>query len=282
VRIANLFDPFTPLYNADRWLAKLNRYRFDVVAKTLRDLLRIPDKDGLITRRGKDILVPQPGGPVPLRQLSDGYQTVIALAVDIMAGLPPQETDYRTTPGIVLLDELGTHLHPRWRMEIVGSLRRAFASMQFIATTHEPLCLRGVRGGEVVVMRRDGGRITAVTDLPSPERLRVEQLLTSPFFGLHTTIDPDLDREFQTYYDLLVKPDLTPSELATKNGLRERLSIHGMLGYTRRDQLLYDVVDRYLAEAHKAGTTLHNLPEAAKQEIAGIWQRVRALGSEAR
>jgi hypothetical protein len=55
-----------------------------------------------------------------------------------------------------------------------------------------------------------------------------------------------------------------------------------MLGYTRRDQLLYDVVDHYLAQARKTGTTLHELPESAKQEITGIWQRVRALRREAR
>lgn len=282
VKIENLFNPFVPLHNPDRWIARLDRSQFDVVARALKDLLRIPDDYGLITRRNGKVWIPQPGGPVPLRQLSDGYQTVIALAVDIMAGLPPQETDYTTTPGIVLLDELGTHLHPRWRMEIVGSLRRAFGSMQFIATTHEPLCLRGVRQGEAVVMQRHGADITAVTDLPSPEGLRVEQLLTSPFFGLHTTIDPDVDLKFQEYYDLLVKPEPTAAERQRRDELKRTLSNYRMLGYTRRDQLLYDVVDRYLAEARKAGTTLNELPEAARREVVGIWQRVRALREDPR
>jgi hypothetical protein len=50
-----------------------------------------------------------------------------------------------------------------------------------------------------------------------------------------------------------------------------------VLGYTRRDQLVYDVVDRYLATAQKEGKPLAELPLAAKNEIVEIWKRVGAL-----
>lgn len=278
VQIENLFDPFVPLHHASRWLAGLPRDRFDKAARTLKDLLRIPpDRD--LTRDAKgNVLVPDASGaPMPLHHLSDGYQTVIALAVDIMAGLPAEEVDYQRSPGIVLLDELGTHLHPRWRMVIVESLRNAFSSMQFIATTHEPLCLRGLREGEIAVMRRDGDDIGVLTDLPSPEKLRIDQLLTSPFFGLHTTIDPDIDRRFQEYYDLLAMPDLAPELEQRRDALRDELAGFGVLGYTRRDQLMYEVVDRYLAKAQKQGRSITTLPLGAKKELLRIWKRVGAL-----
>jgi uncharacterized protein (TIGR02646 family) len=283
VQIENLFNPFTPLHHADRWLAGLSEHRFNVAARTLKDLLRMDPSRDLLRDPGGRVLVPDEAGvPVPLHQLSDGYQTVIALAVDIMAGLPKVEEDYRWSPGIVLLDELGTHLHPRWRMVIVESLRNAFSSMQFIATTHEPLCLRGLRDGEIAVMARDGDSVAVLTELPSPERLRIDQLLTSPFFGLHTTIDPEIDRQFQEYYDLLATPDLAPELEVRRDWLRDQLSRFGVLGYTRRDQLMYEVVDRYLARAQKKGKTLTTLPLSAKKELVKIWRRVGTMRETAR
>lgn len=277
-QIDNLFDPFVPLHHADRWLAGLPEDRFHVAARTLKDLLRMDASRDLVRAPGGSVLVPDEAGVlVPLHHLSDGYQTVIALAVDIMAGLPEQEMDYRSSPGIVLLDELGTHLHPRWRMVIVESLRNAFSSMQFIATTHEPLCLRGLREGEIAVMRRDGDDVGVLTDLPAPDKLRIDQLLTSPFFGLHTTIDPEIDRRFQEYYDLLATPGLSPELQARRDALRLELAGFGVLGYTRRDQLMYEVVDQYLAQAQKEGRSITTLPPQAKKELVQIWQRVGAL-----
>lgn len=277
-QIDNLFDPFVPLHHADRWLAALPQDRFHVAARTLKDLLRMDASRDLERTPGGSVLVPDEAGVlVPLHHLSDGYQTVIALAVDIMAGLPEQEMDYRSSPGIVLLDELGTHLHPRWRMVIVESLRNAFSSMQFIATTHEPLCLRGLREGEIAVMRRNGDDVGVLTDLPSPDKLRIDQLLTSPFFGLHTTIDPEIDRRFQEYYDLLATPGLSPELTARRDALRLELAGFGVLGYTRRDQLMYEVVDRYLAQAQKEGRSITTLPPEARKELVQIWQRVGAL-----
>ena len=278
VRIDNLYDPYEPLYAADQWLAALDEQPFNTAALCIKDLLRLPTEKNLFRDAKGQVMIPDQGEVArPLRQLSDGYQTVVALAADIMAGLPPQETDFSTTPGIVVIDELGTHLHPRWRMEIVGSLRRAFASMQFIATTHEPLCLRGVREREVAVMRREGDEIFAVTDLPSPEGLRVDQLLTSPLFGLYTTIDPALDLEFQEYYDLLATTAPTPEQVHRREELRARLARFSFLGYTRRDQLVLDVVDRFLAEERKKRMQAVKLPPELRTEIERIWQSVAEM-----
>lgn len=327
VRVDNLFDPFTPLHHADRWIARLwkvvqdtgvkaaeaeaglsasrqgspplktaaarKRYglrqarhdeavkRFDAVGRALKDLLRLPESSRIECRDGGNVVLKQGEVELPIRQLSDGYQTVIALAVDIMAGIPTREADFKNTPGIVLLDELGTHLHPRWRMEIVASLRRAFSGMQFIATTHEPLCLRGLRKGEIVVMHSEEGNVTATTDLPSPEGLRVDQLLTSPIFGLHTTIDPELDGKFQRYYELLAKPELADGEPDERDRLRAELRNYSFLGYTRRDQLVLDVIDRFLAEKRKEKAPVTELPQSVRDEVLSIWNNVgRITGVE--
>ncbi len=247
--IRNLFNPHAPLGDAAIWLARLKSGGFNRAALALKDLLDLGDRAVLRRQRGRVKVRNQATRmQVELDQLSDGYQSVLALAADLMAGAPKGLHDLQNTPGIVLLDEIGAHLHPRWRMKIVGSLRRAFPKIQFLATTHEPLCLRGLKHGEIEVMRRGrDDQIWTETDLPSPEGLRVDQLLTSHLFGLHTTIDEAIDRKFQRYYTLLAMPELGPDDEKECRQLKSELLSYGVLGYTRRDQLIYKAIDDFLA-----------------------------------
>jgi hypothetical protein len=104
-----------------------------------------------------------------------------------------------------LIDEIGSHLHPRWQMRVIQGLRQTFPRVQFIVTTHYPLCLRGLFNRELVVLQRTPhNKVLAVDrDLPPIEGMRVDQLLTSEYFGLNSTIDPDLESQFSEYYQLL-------------------------------------------------------------------------------
>ena len=108
---------------------------------------------------------------VPLEDLSDGYQSVVALATDLMLSLLARWPSVDVAEGTVLIDELGAHLHPRWRMRIVTSLRQVFPRVQFLSSTHDPLCLRGLGDGEVVVVKRDeAGEIVAAHRPPVRRR----------------------------------------------------------------------------------------------------------------
>ena len=92
--------------------------------------------------------------------------------------------------GIVLIDEIDVHLHPRWKVEIVSRLRRVFPRVQFIITTHDPLCLLGTRKGEVHVMRRDPESEQVVaTQFDVPPGTTADQVLTGFWFGLPSTMD---------------------------------------------------------------------------------------------
>lgn len=91
-----------------------------------------------------EVVVEFEGGEVhPFAHLSDGQRNMLALAGDIamrMARLNPQfDSDVlRGTPGVVLIDELDLHLHPRWQRHVVEDLRRTFPLVQFVTTTHSP------------------------------------------------------------------------------------------------------------------------------------------------
>jgi uncharacterized protein (TIGR02646 family) len=277
VRARNMFDPFSPIGNATEWLLRFDRPRFDAIARGLKKLLDLEEGDRLMRNsRAKRIEVEAFGLRVPLEELSDGYQSVVALATDVMAVLLERWPSVEAAEGMVLIDELGAHLHPRWRMRIVASLREVFPRVQFLASTHDPLCLRGLGDGEVAVMQRDADdQIVAQTDLPSVAGLRVDQLLTSEHFGLNSTIDPELDELFAEYYQLKAKRKRTAAEERRHAELQARLDDLQVLGATRRDRIVLEAADDFLA---KAGTLSDpderlQLKESTKQQIASIWER---------
>ena len=204
---------------------------------------------------------------------------MLALAVDIIAVMFTRWPALEAAEGIVLVDELGAHLHPRWRMRIVTSLREVFPRVQFLVSTHDPLCLSGLKNGEVVVMQRDArGASRALVDVPPVEGLRVDQLLTSEFFGLYSTIDPSLDRLFDEFYFLKAKPKRTKTDDERLAELEKVLDGKQQLGVTRRDRIVLAAADDYLAKERRTvdpGERLA-LKDETKDKIVAVWERVAA------
>ena len=299
IRCDNLFDPRAPLCDAERWMAGLSydeetKSQFDVAAGTILELLpenalayAVPENEEQVGQahlkpRGDRVVLVFKDRELSLDQLSAGYQSVIALAADIMAGIPVDQRfdDMRQARGIVLLDEIGTQLHPSWRMRAIGDLRNAFPHMQFIATTHEPLCLKDIGRDEVVVLKRDAvnDEVTAVKSFQDPRTLRVDQILTSPLFGLDSTIDPAVDRLFQRYFALLARRGrLTTEEEKERVQLEGALAPHRGLGYTRSDQLVYALLEQYLAnEGRKTLEDVSQVPRNVREKIFNVWRSVRS------
>ena len=278
-RVRNLFDPFSPIGNATEWLLGLDDRTFEAVARALKGLLGLETGDRLMrNRRARRVDVEAFGLRVPLEDLSDGYQSVVALATDLMISLLARWPSVDVAEGTVLIDELGAHLHHRWRMRIVPSLRQVFPRVQFLSSTHDPLCLRGLGNGEVVVVKRDeAGEVVALTDLPSVAGLRVDQLLTSEHFGMNSTIDPELDALFAEYYLLKAKPRRTAAERRRLGELAARLDGLDVMGTTRREQIVYEAADDYVARVAALtdpGERLE-LKESTKRRIAEIWEQAR-------
>ncbi len=285
-RVDNLFDPGRPVLDANGWLARHSRQQksFGSIALALKDLLGLP-KQARLSVKSRQVMVPMNGLQHPLDELSAGFESVLVMAADILAGIKGTVHDPRLATGIVLLDEIDAHLHPRWKMRIVDSLRNTFSSMQFIVTTHEPLCLRGLLENEVMVLKREGNDIRYIDNLPSPGTLRVEQLLTSDLFGLNTTIDPVLDQKFTAYYSLLARPqeELNERQRALLERLRTELPpvrAVQLLGDTRRERMIYEVVDQYLAKevVHRNEAVRNQMNqtvrEDVKRQVAELWTQI--------
>ncbi len=281
-KIANLFDSFVPLSDARAWLLSLPKPAWQQVEKVLISLLDLEDTARLKRSAAKgEVWVKTASSKTELGDLSDGYQSVIAVTADLMAmflGIWPKLSE---AMGLVLIDELDAHLHPTWQMKIVSSLRQVLGKVQFIATSHQPLCLRGLRKGEVVVMRQDAdGSVTAVSDLPSPEEFRVDQLLTSDFFGLHSTVDPATEAMFDNYYALLAIEEPTDAQKREMERLTAFLDRRDHLGHTERERLYFRAIDILLAEQRtNKWRPQEELEDEALARIRDLWTDV--LGDKA-
>jgi uncharacterized protein (TIGR02646 family) len=233
-RVQNLFDPFAMLSNPTTFFRGLPDSRRDAAARAAKSLLNLADDVRIVRASGDRMQIVKKGGRESFDDLSDGYRSMLALASDIMAVMFDQWEDMKTAEGIVLLDELENHLHPTWKMRVVSSLRSVFPRVQFITTTHDPLCLRGLQNGEVAVLQRadDGSVFARVDDLPAVAGLRVDQLLTSEHFGLASTTDPATEELFRQYYALIAKPKLSVSEKDERERLKQQ---PGAGDHPRRD-----------------------------------------------
>lgn len=103
----------------------------------------------------KLVATAQDGRTLPFNMLSDGVKNMIGMVADIAyrcVTLNPQFDGEaaRLTPGVVLIDEIDLHLHPKWQRRVVEDLKRTFPKIQFFATTHSPLIIQSLREGELI------------------------------------------------------------------------------------------------------------------------------------
>lgn len=104
------------------------------------------------------LMVDKAGVSLDLSQLSDGERSFLALICDLgrrLALANPLLDQPLHGAGVVLIDELELHLHPRWQLDVVENLRATFPNIQFIATTHSPFILQTAREGEVIALDGD-------------------------------------------------------------------------------------------------------------------------------
>lgn len=274
-RVDNLFDPRKFLLNPTRALEKLSESDFDRYARTLRELLLYDhdDHDIELVRDHLGVyLLKAMGERVPLDRLSDGEQSLLTLGVEILTAAGRIWNQPETAEGVVLIDELGPHLHPRWKLRQVTSLRRAFPRMQFIATTHDPLCLRGLEDEEIVRMLRDPF-VRAETDLPPASVMRVDQLLTSPHFGLLTTLDPMFEEKLARYYKLLANRQRSAYEEQQMRALQAETAERRFIGLGERERLLAEAADEFVARRRNARSSDERrlLTDQARERLRALW-----------
>lgn len=148
---------------------------------------------------------------VPLQYLSDGYKNVIGMISDIahrMFILNPQlgEEVLIKTSGIVLIDELDLHLHPKWQKHIVNDLKRIFPKVQFIVTTHSPNILATIEQKGIIMLED----FNKVQEVPNTYGRDINSILYE-IMGVEER-PLDIIKEFEEFYELIDKNKFDEAE----------------------------------------------------------------------
>jgi predicted ATP-binding protein involved in virulence len=147
------------------------------------------------------------GSSVTINELSEGYKSVIIWVSDLLSRLiklQPNTQNIKDFRGIVLVDEIDLHLHPKWGYSIVEKLRGWFPNIQFIFTTHSPTVILGSSEDAIFfkIYKEDGiSKISQPVD--NIKNLMANSVSTSPLFNLPDAWARNNDKNIDTSDDFL-------------------------------------------------------------------------------
>ena len=164
------------------WYEYICKSEFEIKMEALeKEYMKLPDNEFTDIRRGfqeavnqviqnnsgwKDIVYKQKAksivmlhtqhGELSVSQLSDGIRSMIGLVADIAYRAiklnPHSKNAPKETSGIILIDEIDMHLHPKWQQTVLTDMIKAFPNMQFIVTTHSPQVLTTVKKEQIRIL----------------------------------------------------------------------------------------------------------------------------------
>jgi ABC-type branched-subunit amino acid transport system substrate-binding protein/energy-coupling factor transporter ATP-binding protein EcfA2 len=142
-----LFKPEASLQNPELALRRIKDAGEDLdrVCRELETVLLLEENSTKFGPSGVSISGPW-GQFVPVGAIGDGYLATLAWLADLFGWAFFFRTGFASgdVSGIVIIDEIEKHLHPRWQRKIVRALHRQLPNVQFIASTHSPLCAGGL------------------------------------------------------------------------------------------------------------------------------------------
>ena len=128
--------------------------------------------------------VDKQGAELNLNQLSDGEKCLLALAGDLARRLaianPNPDCNPLEGSGVVLIDEIELHLHPKWQRAIIPNLKKTFPNCQFIITTHSPQVISDLKWVHLLMPTSEGIAIERVPSFGKDSNRILETLMATP------------------------------------------------------------------------------------------------------
>ena len=197
----------------------------------------IPDFSNLTVRRSPlRMEVEKNGKRLTVNQLSGGELNLIAMIGDLarrMAIANPDSTKPLEGSGIVLIDEIDLHLHPKWQRMIVPKLLEVFPNCQFIISTHSPHVITHVQPECLFLLEQTDSGIV-VADKPSGSYGKNVDRVLEDLMGLKTTRPDEVAYELDSIFETIGAGNLEDAqkkiaELKLKIGADPELVKAGVL-----------------------------------------------------
>lgn len=154
---------------------------------------------------------------IEIKQLSSGEKALFALVADLGFRLlnahPIEKTSSEVKDvaavegaqsingkGIVLIDEVDLHLHPKWQRKVVGKLMNIFPEVQWVMTTHSPFVLANVLTEQARVLI-DNKCLMIKDLLPNFSSYGADlEKIVSLLFKLSDYIPSEVNELFKSYF----------------------------------------------------------------------------------
>ena len=193
----------------------------DGVKQLLSKILQLGRSDSLFLDR-TGIRLRQLGRDVGLSALADGYRGTVTWILDLLGWWfvyrDGKTFRFRDVRGVVFIDEIEQHLHPRWQRNIMRLLTESFPRVQFVATTHSPLVASGCENVAVHNITKGSHRVENPFGWLAEDVYRM--------MGLQTTRSDDLASRLEEFQRLDLKRlqrKASRSELAKIRRIRQGL-----------------------------------------------------------
>lgn len=138
-------------------------------------------------------------------ELSDGYAAILDIVVDLILKMQSKNSLTRAykKKGIVLIDEVETHLHLEMQKMIMPILTKVFPNIQFIVTTHSPFVLNSLENAVAYDLEHQ----EVISDLPQYSY----EALAEGYFGVSSE-SSYMKMQLEKLANLLQKDKLTDSD----------------------------------------------------------------------
>ena len=139
--------------------------------------------------------------------MSSGYSAIWDIVADLMLRMEKQsQRTFRfDMPGIVLIDEIETHLHLELQKKIMDILTGIFPNIQFVVTTHSPFILNSLENVVIYDLENHTLVENGLTEVPY-------EGIVEGYFQADSMSD-ELKGKFERYKELTQKSDLTDDDL---------------------------------------------------------------------
>jgi predicted ATP-binding protein involved in virulence len=123
----------------------------------------------------------------------------VLFKIDVNSSDDTLSNPLQYTPGIVLIDEIDLHLHPRWQRVIIPKLREYFPEIQFVVTTHSPFVLQAVPPTQRIRL------INGIPEYYGNDIISDFQATLIDYFSVMEFFDLETERDLKKFRILLQK-----------------------------------------------------------------------------
>ena len=215
--LSTLFDYEHSLQNAELGARRIqDQGEWENLQNILKEILMMED-DEEVSLEITGLYIKTRHGKGAFGTMSDGYKSLTSVVVDFLCWNQVhrlEDFSSKNLSGIFIIDELEQHLHPRWQRKIIKILSDQFPKVQFICSTHTPICALGLIDlveSESrlfkVAHEKDYSEVNEFDLREEFKGYRSDQILTSRIFDLTDTRSAYIEGRLEKYAKIYLKEE---------------------------------------------------------------------------